>query len=182
VSVAPSCFAVLRFSSCGSIAMMRQSARDARALDDRLADAAAAEDRDAGAGLHLRGVERRADAGRDAAPDECELRVREVRLDRTTDDSATVITSAKVPRPVMQKYGLPSGRVPRICIDTSGLELAQLGLLAETVPARAARGHEGRDDAVRPSSRATPRGPSRRRGRRPRGRAPCRAGRGRSRA
>src|SRR6266446_3391964 len=29
-----------------------------------------------------------------------------------------------------------------------GLELAQLGLLAEAVPARATRGHEGRDDAV----------------------------------
>jgi len=39
---------------------------------------------------------------------------------RTTEDSSTVITSANVPRPVMQKYGLPSGRVPRICIETSG--------------------------------------------------------------
>src|SRR5207253_2384111 len=37
----------------------------------------------------------------------------------TTDASSTVITSANVPRPVMQKYGLPSGRVPRTCIETS---------------------------------------------------------------
>jgi len=37
----------------------------------------------------------------------------------TSDASLAVITLEKVPRPVMQKYGLPSGRLPRIAIDTS---------------------------------------------------------------
>ena len=56
-------------------------AGDARALDDRLADAAAAEHGDRRSGLHLGRVERRADAGRDAAADQRQLRVRHVGLD-----------------------------------------------------------------------------------------------------
>ena len=48
-------------------------AGDARALDDGLADAAAADDRDGRARLDLRGVERGADPGGDAAADEREL-------------------------------------------------------------------------------------------------------------
>ena len=55
--------------------------RDARTLDHGLADAAAADHDDAGAGLDLRGVQRRADAGGDAAADERELLVGEVGLD-----------------------------------------------------------------------------------------------------
>src|SRR3546814_18788399 len=45
-------------------------AGDPRALDDRGADAAATEYRDARPGFDLRGVERRTDAGQDRAPDE----------------------------------------------------------------------------------------------------------------
>ena len=56
-------------------------AGDARALDDGLADAAAADDRDGRARRDLRGVERRAHAGGDAAADERELLVGEVGVD-----------------------------------------------------------------------------------------------------
>ena len=59
-------------------------AGDARALDHGLADAAAADDRDGRARLDLRGVERRADAGGDAAADERELLVGEVGVDLRT--------------------------------------------------------------------------------------------------
>ena len=53
-------------------------AGDASALDHRLADTAAADDRHRRPGLDLRGVERGADAGGDAASDERELLVGQV--------------------------------------------------------------------------------------------------------
>ena len=62
-------------------------AGDARALDHGLADAAAADDGDGRARLDLGGVERGADAGRDAAADERELLVGQVGLDLDHDAS-----------------------------------------------------------------------------------------------
>src|SRR3546814_12086255 len=57
-------------------------AGDPRALDDRGADAAATEYRDARPGFDLRGVERRTDAGQDRAPDERGAIERNILVDR----------------------------------------------------------------------------------------------------
>ena len=77
-------------------------AGDARALDHGLADAAAADDGDGRArAATLRGVERGADAGGDAAADERELLVGEVGVDLDDRLSLHVICSANVPRPVI---------------------------------------------------------------------------------
>ena len=115
----------------------------------RLADAAAADDGDRRARAHLRGVERRADAGGDAAADERELLVGRSVSIFTTDDSSTVIASAKVPSPVIVVYvACRRGGCRGIAIMTSNSALAQVRLVVQAEAADAARGDEGGDDAV----------------------------------
>ena len=66
----------------------------------------------------------------------------------TIDDSLHVIVSAKVPRPVIVMYSVPSGRLPRIAIITFELGVAEVRLVVEAEPAGTARGDEGGDDVV----------------------------------
>ena len=171
-------------------------AGDARALEHRLADAAAADDGDGRARLDLRGVERGAHAGGDATADERELLGRQVGLDlHAASTRRSVISSAKVPSPVMP---LTSDAVGRACPSTPSScdahPLAQLRLVVQAEEAVAARGHERRDDPVAACDPRARRCRPRARCRRPRGRgsaacpsAPCpwrrsrRSGRRRSR-
>ena len=69
------------------------------AEDDRLTDAAAADDDDALARPHARGVDHRADARGDAAPDQRRDLRRQASSIGTTADSGTTVASANVPRP-----------------------------------------------------------------------------------
>ena len=69
-AVAPKCFACSSFPSIVSTARILGRAGDARALDRGDADAAAAEHDDRRARRDLCRVDRRPDAGRDAAADQ----------------------------------------------------------------------------------------------------------------
>src|SRR6185369_6780171 len=123
-------------------------AGDARSLDDRLADTAATENGDGRAGADARRVERGSDAGRDAAADERQLRVGKIGLDP--------YDRRLVDRHHARERAEPGHAEVRVAVGARAahlhadlvLRLAELGLLAEAVPACAARGHERRDDAV----------------------------------
>ena len=69
-SVAPNCRATASFAGVGVDDDDAAGGRDARGLDDRLADAAGADDDDGLARLHLGPVEHRAGARDDRAADE----------------------------------------------------------------------------------------------------------------
>ncbi len=123
-------------------------AGDARALDDGLADAAAADDRDGRAGVHLRGVERGADAGGDAAADQRELVVGDARVDL---DDRRLVARHRLGERAEAGHGRVVGAVGALAaVAHHDLELgvAEVRLVVQAEPADAARGDERRDDLV----------------------------------
>ena len=148
----------------------------ARALHDVEADAAEAEHDDVGAGLDLRRVDHRADAGRHAAADVADLVERRVLADLRDRDLRQhgVVRERRAAHVVVQR--LAAEREAARAVGHHALALrradrrAQIGLARQAGLALPALGRVERDDVIAASRRWSRRGRRRRRRPRPRGR------------
>ena len=123
-------------------------AGDAAALEHRQADAAATDDRDRRTGRNLGGVQRGTDAGGDAAADQRELLVGNLRVD--LDDRLLVARhrfrerAEAGHRHVLRAVGTAAAHRHH---DVH-LVVAEVRLVVQAEPAVAARGDERGDDVV----------------------------------
>ncbi len=146
--VAPIVSANARLAALGSTATMVLAPAMRGALQHELAHASAADDRDRVARLHPGGVERGADAGRDAAADQGELIGREVGLHRDQRGLVGVDRLGERAQPAGHQHG---SAVVAVAADRGGQPEhagAVLRRVVAAVPAVAAGRRERGDDPV----------------------------------
>ena len=123
-------------------------AGDACSLDDRLADAAASDDRDRRSRHDPRGVERRSDTGGHAAPDERELRIGQVGVDlhQVRLVAGHLVGEGAEPGHGVRDAAVGAGRLGQH--HHLAAHRAEVALAVQAPEAVAAGGDEGRDDMV----------------------------------